>query len=150
VRAGAAKHDLVLGHGQRHTLADAADRPLEVRIGERHHQPAAIAYEVMMMRSAVVSALEAHHCLPRLDSLYEAEALELVEDPLDARPADRPRAACAEHILDLDRGQRATLASEQLEHRPARAAALAPVGGEQRLGAIDPTGGAHRRTAESP
>src|SRR3977135_3919285 len=90
VRAGASQHDLVLGHGERHALADAADRPLEARIGERHHQPAAIAHEVMMMRVAVVSALEAHHRLAGLDALDEAETLQLVEDPVDARPADRP------------------------------------------------------------
>jgi len=93
-----------------------------------------------MVLLVLAHALVADHRLACLNALDEAQPLELVEDPVDARAA-HPASLAAQRILDLNRGQRTRLAVEQLDHRAARAAALVSCGGERRLGAIRPLPG---------
>ena len=103
------QHDLVLGDRERHALAETRDRPLERRVGEGHHRAALIAHEMVVVPLRSVRALVAHHRLARLHALHQAQLLELVEDPVDARPAHRPRVRVAQRLLDLGRRQRAAL-----------------------------------------
>jgi len=103
----------------------------------------------MMVLLLLADALVAHHRLAGLDALDEAKALELVEDPVDARPAHPPRWLAAQRILDLERRQRACLAAEQLEHRVPCAAALATRRRERLLRPLDPGGALHRRIPET-
>jgi hypothetical protein len=62
-----------------------------------------------MVILTLAGALIADHRLPDVDTLDETQALELVEDPIDARAADATGRLAAQGILDLDRGQRAAL-----------------------------------------
>src|SRR5262249_7081227 len=82
VSAGAAEHDLVLGHAQRHLLAEPADRALELVVRERHHLAALVADEVVVMLGLLAYALEANHRLAGLHALDEPDPLELVENPV--------------------------------------------------------------------
>ncbi|HSZ69775.1 MAG TPA: hypothetical protein VK756_05375 [Solirubrobacteraceae bacterium] len=85
----------------------------------------------------VVRALVAHHRLTRLDPRDQAQALKLVEDPVDARAAHRAPTP-AQRVLDLQRRQRARLARQQLQQRAPRAAALAARRRQRAFGALDP------------
>ena len=76
-----------------------------------------------MVALAGADRLVAGHCLSDLELLHEVQALELVEDPVDAGAADGALAR-AQSVLDLDRRQRAGLRVEQLEQRPAGCAGV--------------------------
>jgi len=82
--------------------------------------------------------LVADHRLPSLHPVDEAEALEVLEDAVDARAAHLPRVGLREGALDLHGRERAALASEQLEHRLPGAAALAPGLRQRGLRVLDP------------
>jgi len=103
----------------------------------------------MVVLLALAGALEANHRLADVYALHQAQPLQLVEDPVDARAAHTPAVAGAERVLDLDRGQRAPLRAKQLEHRPARAAALAAGRRERHLRALDPARLAHAISLEA-
>src|SRR5947209_18701016 len=94
-------------------------------------------------------ALVADHGLSDVHPLDEPKALELVEDPVDAGPAHAPRGSRPQRILDLDGRQRAALAREHLQHRPARAATLAARQRQRVLGILQPAGRAHASAADA-
>ena len=87
--------------------------------------------------------------MPRadLEPLHQAELLELLERPVDAGPADRGLAA-AQLVVELERGDRAVVAGERLDHRGAGAAA--PVAGrlQRRQRVLGP--GSCRSSSPSP
>ena len=109
------QHDLVIGDLERHAPAELVDRLLELLVGERHEPPAAVADEMVVVAVLAAARLVAHHALAGLDSLHELEALELVQDPVDAG-ARHAAVGVAQGVLDVERRQRAMLAVEQLEH----------------------------------
>ena len=130
-------------------LAELVDRPLQAWIGEGHHQATAVAHEVVVVLLALAHALVADHRLAGLHALDEAQALQLVEDPVDARAAHPAALLPAQRVLDLNRRQRARLAVEQLQQRAPRAAALATGRGQRRLGALHPGAGPHVTIVEA-
>jgi hypothetical protein len=102
-----------------------------------------------MVILALAGALIADHRLPDVDTLDETEALELVEDPIDARTAHATGRLTTQGILDLDRRQRAALVGEQLEHGPPRAAPLAARLCERQLCPLRPRRRAHARIVDA-
>ena len=106
-------------------LGDAADRPLQAGILEGHHAPAVAADRVMVMVPAGLDPLVAGGAAGHLEPLHEAELLELLERPVDAGPAGVVLAA-AQLVVELQRGDRAIVAGERLDHRGAGAAAPQP------------------------
>lgn len=132
------QHDLVLGHSQWHPFAEAADGALEVGVGEWHDHAALVAHEVVMVLDVVAHPLVANHRLACLHALHEPQPLELVENAVDARTADRALGLHSQRVLDLGGGQCTLLSSEQLEQCAPGAAALAPSGGECCLRSLYP------------
>ncbi len=96
-----------------------------------------------------VDALVAGGAAADLDPLDQAELLELLEGAVDAGPADRGPAA-AQLVVEVERGDRAVVAGERLDHGGAGAAAtvagrlqglqgmLGPARSGLRLHPIDP------------
>ena len=135
--ARAVQHDLVLGHAQRQALADAADRALELVVGERLQAPAAVAHEMVMVAGPVPDGLVADHALTDLHALHQPDRLELVHHAIDARARDLAPAR-RQRVLDLHRRQRARLLVEQFEDRAAGAAAAIAGVAERPFGAARP------------
>ena len=98
---------------------NAGDRLLELCVLERHHRTAAIADQVMMVLAGRAQRLVAGGARANLQSLHEAQALELLEGTVDAGPPDA-EIAPPQLVLDLVGAQRAVLLAQQLDHRPAR------------------------------
>ena len=105
--------------GDRETRAPAGrlDRRLEALAGEGREPVAALADEVVMVRGGI-HALVAGRVATDLDPLDQLQLLQLVEGAVDAGPPDRLDAT-----VDLQRGQRALGAAEQLDHLAAGVAA---------------------------
>src|SRR5213595_1200420 len=135
--AEAAEDDVVLGDLERDLLADLADRPLETAVLERLHPPAAAADRVVVVMAAGVDPLVAGGAARDLEPLHEAESLEHLERPVDARPADAGLAR-PQLLLQLQCRHRALMAGEGLDDGGAGAAA--PVAGafELRQGVLGP------------
>lgn len=124
----------------------AVDRPLELLVLEGEDVAAGVADEVVMV--VLVGArqvrLVARDALADLDARQELEALELVEDAVDARAAD-PAFAARKRLLDLLGRERARLLGEQVDDRlPGSAAAKAGLG-ETVGGRLRPGGPGTRR-----
>lgn len=101
----------------------AADRLLELGVGERDDLAAAVAdHVVMVVLGAGAVRLVARDALADVEPQDEPEAVELVEDPVDARARDRA-AVLAQARLDLVGRERARLRAEQVEHAGAGATA---------------------------
>jgi len=98
------------------------DRRLERCILERLDLAAVVADEVVVMVAPGVGGLEASDTVAQVDALEEAELVEPVERPVDARDAD-PHAAVPEPLVDLQRGEAAVLAVEVGDDLPPRSAA---------------------------
>jgi hypothetical protein len=114
--AGAVEHDLVLVNAHRDAAAELLDRALQFRISERCDRSAAVADEVMVVIVLAAERLVTRHRLTDVDPLDEVEALQLIEDPVDAGASHRPRPG-AQCVLDLKRGERARLRVEELQDR---------------------------------
>ena len=71
----------------------SVDRPLQRRVLEGDHAPAAAADRVMVVVAAGLDPLVAGGAAGDLEPLHEAELLELLERPVDAGAADRGRRA---------------------------------------------------------
>jgi hypothetical protein len=97
--------DLELG-----SLADPFDCPLQLRIGERHQAPATDADHVMVMAARVV-ALKGDNLAADIDPVNQFELLQLLEGAVDAGAADVRQPA-----VNLQRRDRAALATKQLDH----------------------------------
>ena len=120
----------MVGDLEAHLVGDAVDRPLQGRVLEGDHAPAAAADRVVMVVAAGLDPLVAGGAARDLEPLHEAELLELLERAVDARPADPRAAPAAQLVVELERGDRAVVAGEGLDHRGAGAAA-AQAGGLQ-------------------
>src|SRR5205085_7180160 len=70
-----------------------------------------LADDVVVMVAAGIDALVPGGIAADVNPLDQAESLELLEGPVDGRSAHAPQAP-----VDLQRGQRTTLAAEQLHH----------------------------------
>src|SRR5947209_20558954 len=105
---------------------------------------------MVVMLALLARPLEAHHRLSRIDALEQSEALQLVEDPVDARAADTAAAPATQRVLDLRRRERAALLAEQLEQSAAGTAALAAGLRQRRLGVLHPCCGPHASTRAAP
>ena len=107
------------GHLELGRAADRLDRLLQRAIGEGGEAAALLADQVVVVLLGV-DPLIAGRIAADLDPLHEMQPVELIQGPVDARPADR-----VEPAVDLQRRQRAGLAGEQLDHlTPRRAAAV--------------------------
>src|SRR5436305_7886919 len=109
-RADPAKEDVMGGDLELRSLADALDRPLQLRVGERHQPSAADADHVVVMAARVV-ALEGDDLAADVDPVDKFELLELLESAIHDAP---PEARTDPTILQ--RRDRAALAPEQLDH----------------------------------
>ena len=96
--------------------ADRLDRLLQRAVG-KGREPAALIADQMVVMQLWVDPLVAGRVAADLDPLHEVEAVELIEGPVDARPADR-----VEPPIDLQRRKRAGLTGEQLNHLASRSA----------------------------
>jgi hypothetical protein len=113
----------VLGDLEGDAVGDAPDRLLELGVGEGDDLAAVVAdHVVVMVLGAGAMGLVAGDALADLEAQNEVEALELVEDPVDAGARHRA-AVLAQPRLDLVGRERARLRPEQLEHARSRAAA---------------------------
>jgi len=107
----------VTGDRKARAPAGCLDRRLQALTGERGEPIALLADEVVVVGGRI-HALVAGRVAPDLDSLDQLQLLELVEGAVDAGTADRLDAA-----VDLQRGQRAFGAAEQLDDLAAGVAA---------------------------
>src|SRR6185437_12842051 len=80
---------------------------------------------VVVMVAGRVDALEAGGAAADLDPLDQPQPLELLERPVDAGAAD-PGLPTPHLLLEVERGHRAVVAGERLDHRGPGAAALIP------------------------
>ena len=95
---------------------------------------AAPADRVVVVLAVGLDPLIAGGAATDLDSLQQAELLQLLQRAVDAGPADR-RLAAAQLVVELQGGDRAVVAGERLDHRgsrPAAAVAGARQGSEAR------------------
>ena len=116
---------------------DALESRLECRVRERLHLAAVVADEVMVVLAARVHGLEARGAGADVDPLQEALVGQEVEHAVDARDP-HPAPLGPELVEDLLRGQAAVLTPEELDDRPAGAAAATAVldGGEGQLRSV--------------
>ena len=128
--AGAAEHDLVLLHRVAETPGRALERALEAVVRERLDPAAVVADEVVMVVVTVAARrLEARDAVADVDPLDEPQGGERLERPVDARDADGA-AGGADAVVDLLGREAAPLRVEELDDRPACAAAAEPGGAE--------------------
>jgi hypothetical protein len=71
------------------------------------------------MAVLAASGFVADHALACLHARDELQLLELVEDPVDAGAA-HAAVGRAQRVLDIERGQRAVLPVEHVQHRVSR------------------------------
>lgn len=99
--------------------ADSLDRLLQRAVG-KGREPAALLADQVVMVQLGVDPLVAGRIAADLDPLHEVQPIELIEGPVDTRPADR-----VQPPVDLQCRHRALLAGKQLDHlAPRRAAAV--------------------------
>jgi len=91
---------------------DPRDGPLELRVLERGHPPAAVADEMVVVLAVRVRGLESGRALTDVETLDQPQPLEQLERAIDGRDAD-VLALVAEAIGDLARAQDALLLTEQ-------------------------------------
>lgn len=116
----------MIGDLEADPLGEIPDRPLQRVILEGKDAATLPADRVVVMLSVRLYTLVAGHPARHLDPLQEAEALELLEGAVDARPADR-RLAPAQLLVQLQSRDRTVMPGQRLDHRCAGAAA--PVAG---------------------
>lgn len=97
--------DLELG-----PFADSLDRPLKLRVGERHQPPTADADHVVVMSARIV-ALKGNNLAAHVDPVNQLQLLQLLERPVHARPPDTRQPP-----INLQRRNRTALAPKQLNH----------------------------------
>src|SRR5665811_2081437 len=118
-RAGPPQDHVVGGDLEVGLAADPLDCLLQHFADEGSEATAFLADEMVVVLVGVDS-LVAGGIAADLDPLDEVEPVELVQRAVDARPADR-----VEPPVDLQRGHRARLGGEQIDHfAPRRAAAV--------------------------
>jgi hypothetical protein len=119
-------------------LTDVIDEPLELRVLERVHLPAAVADRVVVVLAARVGGLVASGSV-EVDPVDELQARERVQRTVDAR---KPHglAAVAEAVVDVLGAQAAVLPREQCQHLFARAAGPVPGAGQLAMRVIPPLG----------
>ena len=95
---------------------------LQTVVGKRFDLAAVLADEMVVVFATGVHGLEASHPGPDVDPLNEASLTEEIEHPVNARDPDGAPLR-TEPVEDLLSREAAVLAAEQLDHRPAGAAA---------------------------
>lgn len=100
-------------------VADRLDRPLQGPVGERRDEPALLADQMVVVLVGV-EALVTRSVATDVDSLDQVELLELIERPVDARPAD------GKPPIHLQRSQCALLGCEQLDDLTSRPTTAIP------------------------
>ena len=90
--AGAPQQDVVALDPYAEPLGQPVDRALEARIVERHQFPAPITYEVVMVLSAWVRALEPGLAVADLEPFDETVLDQQLEHPIDGGPRGRAAA----------------------------------------------------------
>ncbi len=126
------------------TCGEAVDCALEAGVVECDELAASVAEQVVVMVAVGVDALEAGVSLVDREALDEAVLDEQVEHAVDTRAADRLSLG-AQRVLDLDCGERARLAGEQVDDPRPRAAALVAGAGKDALRVLAPALGALAR-----
>lgn len=107
------------GHLELGRATDRLDRLLQRAIGEGG-EAAALLTDQMMVVQLGIDTLVARRIAADLDSLDQVQPLELIEGPVDARPADR-----LEPPVNLQRRKRTGLSGKQPNHlTPRRTAAV--------------------------
>src|SRR5438128_2120550 len=119
--AGAAQNHVVSGNCVAARSFDAPQSPLEPCVREGLHLAAVLADEVMVVIFPV-QRLVTGGARAELDALHEAALGEDVEHAIDACDPDLA-ALTTQGIEDLLCAEAAVLAAEELDHRPAGAAA---------------------------
>src|ERR1700761_1597153 len=98
---------------------------LQAGILEGDHAAAVAADRVVVMVAGRVDALESGGPTADLDPLDQSQPLELLERPVDAGAAD-PGLPAPHLLLEVERGHRAVVTGERLDHRgPGAATAVA-------------------------
>jgi len=116
----AAKDDLVVARVEAEATRHAVDRALEIAVVEGHQAPARIAQQMVVVDARGIDQLVAGHRIPQLQPRDQSSVVQEVEDAIDAR-ARHPAVAATQAIFDLEGGQRARLAREQVDDRVSRA-----------------------------
>lgn len=117
--AGAVQDDLMIIGAELQAARETLDRPLQITIVKRHHTPARVTQEVMMVLAPRIDQFIARRAIPELQPGDQSMLAEQLEDPIDARARD-PLVALPQPVLDLQRAQRTRLAGEQVNQRVAR------------------------------
>lgn len=86
------------GHFKLGRAADRLDRLLQRAVGKGREPAALIADQVMVVQLGI-DPLITGRIAADLDPLHKVQPVELIEGPVDARPADR-----VEPAVDLQRG----------------------------------------------
>jgi len=135
--ACAVKHDLVIVGAEIQAARETVDRQLQIAIVKRHHPPARVTQQVMMVLAPRIDQLIPRRAVPKLQPRDQPMLAEQLQDPVDARPRD-PLVALTQSILDLQRSQRARLIGEQIDQRVARPPLLMPSPVEHPASVIPP------------
>ena len=118
----------MIGDVERHARREAVDGALQRVVLERLQAAAAVAHQVVVVLAGVRALrFVARHAVADVHAGEQSERDELVEHAVDRGAADAPAVAGAQPVLDVERGERAGLLVEQLDHGLAGAAA--PVAG---------------------
>jgi hypothetical protein len=112
---------VVPAHRVLELTGELLELPLEALVLERRHPAAEIADGVVMVLAARHDGLIPSGALAELDPLHEAELVEEIDRPVDARHPDVVPAA-PQLIGDLLGGETAGLVAEEADHGLARPA----------------------------
>jgi len=113
------------------------DRPLEVGVLEGCDPAAALAHDVMVVLATRTDRLVAGHALGRIHATGEAQLVEQLQRPVDARDA-HVLAALVKAVGDLLGGDAAAKVGQRLDHRGARPAEAIALALELSLSMCDP------------
>jgi hypothetical protein len=129
----------VAGHAHPEARREPLNRQLERRVIERNEPSAALAYQVVMVLSARMLALEPRLSISHLDPLDQAVLDQQIEHTVDAGAAGRAPGR-AKLVLDLHGAQCARLRREQRYHSLTGAAALEAGAGKHGAYVLGPHG----------
>ena len=105
----------MLGYVEAELAGDIGDCVLQRGVLEGHHAAAVATDGVMMMVAVGLDALVADHSASDLDAQNQAELLELLERPVNARTPN-PGATLAQFVVEIQSRDRAIVAGKRFDN----------------------------------